>query len=87
MYRRTLSTVLALGMVLSTGAAYAEPIQNTPHEISTIDFDTRISKVISSENMYNTILDLTKQSRAAGTEGELEAVQYIANKFIPFNRY
>lgn len=82
MYRKTISTILAVGMVLSTGAAYAEPNKPSPHEIAKIAFDNTISNQINADNMYQTITELSKEPRAAGTEGELKAVQYIANKFI-----
>ncbi|MEH6943070.1 M28 family peptidase [Bacillus sp. JJ722] len=82
MFRKTISTILAVGIVLSTGTAYAEPTNTSPHEITKIAFDDTISKQINAENMYQTVDELSKEPRAAGTEGELKAVQYISNKFI-----
>lgn len=85
MYRKSISTLLALGMILTPGAVLADtptPTTNSPHEIAKLAFDQTISKQINVDNMYQTITDLTKESRAAGTEGEFKAVQYIASTFI-----
>jgi aminopeptidase YwaD len=40
-----------------------------------------ITKEIDEENMYETIALLSDQPRAAGTEGEKRAVEYIENEF------
>lgn len=81
MFRKSLSTLLALGLVLSSGTAYAQSITNAPNEHSAVAFDNKIIKKINADNMYNTIAYLSEQPRAAGTEGEVRAVKYIENEF------
>lgn len=78
--RKSMITILAAGMVLSSGAVYAQTA-NTSNGQSDTAFDNKIIKKISADNMYNTIALLSKQPREAGTEGELTAVQYIESQF------
>lgn len=74
-----MAVVLALGLVLSTGTAYAQ--KGAPNEHTSTAFDNKIIKKISADNMYNTIAYLSEQPREAGTEGEVRAVNYIENEF------
>ncbi|MGE7118837.1 M28 family peptidase [Peribacillus sp. NPDC046944] len=82
MYRRSLTVLLATGMVLSTGTALAQPNGNgAPNAQSSTAFDNKVIKKISADNMYNTIAYLSEEPRAAGTEGEIRAVKYIESQF------
>lgn len=79
MYRKTLTAALVAGLVLSPVGMSVDAAQpNNPSEHA---FDNKVIKKISSERMYNTIALLSEQPRAAGTEGEYEAVQYIKSQF------
>ncbi|MCM3668117.1 M20/M25/M40 family metallo-hydrolase [Mesobacillus maritimus] len=81
MYKKTMSAMLAAGLVLSVGVASAqEPVQK-PNAQAASAFDNKIIKKISSDNMYNTIAKLSAQPREAGTEGEWIGVQYIKSQF------
>ncbi|MFJ7859112.1 M28 family peptidase [Peribacillus sp. NPDC097206] len=82
MYRKSLTVLLATGMVLSSGTALAQPNGNgAPNAQSSTAFDNKVIKKISAENMYNTIAYLSEEPRAAGTEGEIRAVKYIESQF------
>ncbi|WP_042347868.1 M28 family peptidase [Bacillus massiliigorillae] len=83
MYRKSISAILALGLVLSSGSAYAQ-VKSAPNEHSAVAFDNKVIKKINADNMYNTIAYLSEQPRAAGTEGEYKAVKYIENQFKSF---
>ncbi|MEH7304156.1 M28 family peptidase [Neobacillus drentensis] len=78
--RKSIITILAAGMVLSSGAVYAQTI-SAPNGQSDTAFDNKIIKKISADNMYNTIALLSEQPREAGTEGEVRAVNYIEGEF------
>ncbi|PAL07978.1 hypothetical protein B8W99_23165, partial [Peribacillus simplex] len=80
MYRKSLSVLLAAGMVLSTGTVFAQT-SGAINAQSDTAFDNKVIKKISADNMYNTIAYLSEQPRAAGTEGELRAVKYIESQF------
>ncbi|MFB7639238.1 M28 family peptidase [Peribacillus butanolivorans] len=80
MYRKSLTVLLAAGMVLSTGTVFAQTNGATNAQSDTA-FDNKVIKKISADNMYNTIAYLSEQPRAAGTEGELRAVKYIESQF------
>ncbi|MGM9957395.1 MAG: PA domain-containing protein, partial [Peribacillus sp.] len=80
MYRKSLTVLLATGMVLSTGTVFAQP-NGAPNAQSSTAFDNKVIKKISADNMYNTIALLSEQPRAAGTEGEVRAVKYIESQF------
>lgn len=80
MYRKSLTILLAAGMVLSTGTVFAQTNGATNAQSDTA-FDNKVIKKISADNMYNTIAYLSEQPRAAGTEGELRAVKYIESQF------
>jgi aminopeptidase YwaD len=81
MYKKTMSAMLAAGLVLSVGVASAQESPKAPNAQSASAFDNKIIKKISSDNMYNTIATLSAQPRAAGTEGEWIGVQYIKSQF------
>ncbi|MGE7661293.1 M28 family peptidase [Peribacillus sp. NPDC097197] len=82
MYRKSLTVLLATGMVLSSGTALAQPNGNgAPNAQSSTAFDNKVIKKISADNMYNTIAYLSEEPRAAGTEGEIRAVKYIESQF------
>ena len=78
--RKSIITILAAGMVLSSGAVYAQTM-SAPNGQSDTAFDNKIIKKISADNMYNTIALLSEQPREAGTEGEVRAVNYIEGEF------
>ena len=78
--RKSIITILAAGMVLSSGAVYAQTM-SAPNGQSDTAFDNKIIKKISADNMYNTIALLSEQPREAGTEGEVRAVKYIEGEF------
>ncbi|MGE7903969.1 M28 family peptidase [Peribacillus sp. NPDC094092] len=80
MYKKSLTVLLAAGMVLSTGTVFAQTNGATNAHSDTA-FDNKVIKKISADNMYNTIAYLSEQPRAAGTEGELRAVKYIESQF------
>ncbi|MED3788544.1 M20/M25/M40 family metallo-hydrolase [Peribacillus frigoritolerans] len=80
MYRKSLTALLAAGMVLSTGTVFAQT-SGAINAQSDTAFDNKVIKKISADNMYNTIAYLSEQPRAAGTEGELRAVKYIESQF------
>jgi aminopeptidase YwaD len=80
MYRKSLTVLLAAGMVLSTGTVFAQT-SGAINAQSDTAFDNKVIKKISADNMYNTIAYLSEQPRAAGTEGELRAVKYIESQF------
>ncbi|WP_309520690.1 M28 family peptidase [Peribacillus frigoritolerans] len=80
MYRKSLTVLLAAGMVLSTGTVFAQT-NGAKNAQSDTAFDNKVIKKISADNMYNTIAFLSEQPRAAGTEGELLAVKYIESQF------
>ncbi|WP_311202559.1 M28 family peptidase [Peribacillus aracenensis] len=80
MYKKSLTVLLAAGMVLSTGTVFAQ-INGATNAQSDTAFDNKVIKKISADNMYNTIAYLSEQPRAAGTEGELRAVKYIESQF------
>ena len=82
MYKKSLTVLLATGMVLSSGTALAQPNGNgAPNAQSSTAFDNKVIKKISADNMYNTIAYLSEEPRAAGTEGEIRAVKYIESQF------
>jgi len=81
MYKKTMSAMLAAGLVLSVGVASAQEAPKAPNSQSASAFDNKIIKKISSDNMYNTIAKLSAQPREAGTEGEWSGVQYIKSQF------
>jgi aminopeptidase YwaD len=78
--RKSIITILAAGMVLSSGAVYAQT-NSSPNTQSDTAFDNKIIKKISADNMYNNIALLSEQPREAGTEGEVRAVNYIEGQF------
>jgi aminopeptidase YwaD len=78
--RKSIITMLAAGMVLSSGAVYAQTNSESNGQSDTA-FDNKIIKKISSDNMYNNIALLSEQPREAGTEGEVRAVNYIEGQF------
>ena len=82
MYKKSLTVLLAAGMVLSNGTVMAQPNENAAKNAqSSTAFDNKVIKKISADNMYNTIAYLSEQPRAAGTEGEIRAVTYIESQF------
>lgn len=82
MYKKSLTVLLAAGMVLSSGTALAQPNGNgAKNNQSSTAFDNKVIKKISADNMYHTIAYLSEQPRAAGTEGEIRAVTYIESQF------
>ncbi|OIK16407.1 aminopeptidase [Bacillus sp. MUM 116] len=78
--KKSMITVLTAGMVLSSGAVYAQTTSPANGQSATA-FDNKIIKKISADNMYNTIALLSEQPREAGTEGEVRAVKYIEDQF------
>ncbi|MDR7238453.1 M28 family peptidase [Neobacillus drentensis] len=78
--RKSIITILAASMVLSGGAVYAQS-NNTQNGGAATAFDNKVIKKISADNMYNNIALLSEQPRAAGTEGEVRAVNYIESQF------
>ncbi|ULT59548.1 M28 family peptidase [Neobacillus drentensis] len=78
--RKTMITVLATGMLLSSGVVYAQT-NSAPHAQASTAFDNKVIKKISAENMYNTIKYLSSVPREAGTEGEVRGVEYIEGQF------
>ncbi|WP_042351484.1 M28 family peptidase [Bacillus massiliigorillae] len=81
MYRKSISAILAIGLVLSSGSAYAQQVKSAPNGHSAIAFDNKVLNKINVDNMYNTIAYLSEQPREAGTEGEVRAVKYIESQF------
>ncbi|MBY0097139.1 M28 family peptidase [Mesobacillus maritimus] len=81
MYKKTMSAMLAAGLIISVGTASAQQPQKAPNAQSASAFDNKIIKKISSDNMYNTIAKLSAQPRAAGTPGELIGAKYIKSQF------
>ncbi|MEH7096983.1 M28 family peptidase [Neobacillus vireti] len=78
--RKTMITVLATGMLLSSGVVYAQT-NSAPNVHADTAFDNKVIKKISAENMYNTIKYLSAVPREAGTEGEVRGVEYIEGQF------
>ncbi|WP_026568592.1 M28 family peptidase [Bacillus sp. UNC41MFS5] len=78
--RKSIITVLAASMLLSSGVVYAQA-NGTQNAQSDTAFDNKVIKKISSENMYNTIKYLSAVPREAGTEGEVRGVEYIESQF------
>ena len=78
--RKSIISVLAASMLLSSGVVYAQAngAQNAQSDTA---FDNKVIKKISSENMYNTIKYLSAVPREAGTEGEVRGVEYIESQF------
>lgn len=74
--RKSFYTIIVLGIVLFISAVYY--LSPKPSN-STNEFN--INKEINADNMYDTVAYLSKQPRAAGTEGEIKAVEYIESKF------
>ncbi|TKD70860.1 M28 family metallopeptidase [Pseudalkalibacillus hwajinpoensis] len=81
MYKKTLTVAIAAGLVLSPMSFSVDAAKSAPNEQSDHAFDNKVIKKISADNMYNNIDLLSKQPRAAGTEGEFKAVQYIKSEF------
>ncbi|WP_347548609.1 M28 family peptidase [Pseudalkalibacillus hwajinpoensis] len=81
MYKKPLTYALATGLVLSPMSLPVDAAKPAPNEQADHAFDNKVIKKISADNMYNTIALLSKQPRAAGTEGEYKAVQYIKSEF------
>ncbi|MFS0862597.1 M20/M25/M40 family metallo-hydrolase [Fredinandcohnia sp. 179-A 10B2 NHS] len=81
MYRKSIAVVLAAGLVLSVNGVSASGPNGAPNSQSATAFDNKIIKKINADNMYNRIALLSEQPRAAGTEGEYKAVQYIKSQF------
>lgn len=78
--RKSMITVLATSMILSSGVVYAQT-NGTPNAQSATAFDNNVIKKISADNMYNTIKYLSAVPREAGTEGEVRGVEYIESQF------
>ncbi|MEH7415861.1 M28 family peptidase [Neobacillus drentensis] len=78
--RKSIITVLATGMFLSTGVVYAQT-NGAPNVQADTAFDNKVIKKINAENMYNTIKYLSAVPREAGTEGEVRGVEYIEGQF------
>ncbi len=81
MQKKAITLALATGLVLSPMSFSVDAAKPAPNEQADHAFDNKVIKKISSENMYNNIALLSKQPRAAGTEGEYQAVQYIKSEF------
>ncbi|MDP4552572.1 M20/M25/M40 family metallo-hydrolase [Alkalihalobacillus macyae] len=81
MYKKTLTVALATGLVLSPMSFSVDAAKPAPNEQSDHAFDNKVIKKINADRMYNNIAFLSKQPRAAGTEGEYKAVQYIKSEF------
>ena len=78
--RKSIITVLATGMLLSSGVVYAQT-NSAPNVQADTAFDNKVIKKISAEDMYNTIKYLSAVPREAGTEGEVRGVEYIEGQF------
>ncbi|MBT2657940.1 M28 family peptidase [Bacillus sp. ISL-18] len=78
--KKTMITVLAIGMLLSSGVVYAQT-NVAPNAQASTAFDNKVIKKISAENMYNTIKYLSSVPREAGTAGEVRGVEYIEGQF------
>ncbi|MEH7076302.1 M28 family peptidase [Neobacillus drentensis] len=78
--RKSIITVLATGMLLSSGVVYAQT-NGAPNAQADTAFDNKVIKKINAENMYNTIKYLSAVPREAGTEGEVRGVEYIEGQF------
>ncbi|PFP24774.1 aminopeptidase [Bacillus sp. AFS073361] len=78
--RKSIISVLAASMLLSSGVVYAQA-NSAQNAQSDTAFDNKVIKKISSENMYNTIKYLSAVPREAGTEGEVRGVEYIESQF------
>ncbi|MBU8915854.1 M28 family peptidase [Neobacillus sp. 114] len=78
--RKSMITVLATGMLLSSGVVYAQT-NSAPNAQAATAFDNNVIKKISADNMYNTIKYLSAVPREAGTEGEVRGVEYIESQF------
>ncbi|WP_317851408.1 M28 family peptidase [Neobacillus bataviensis] len=78
--RKSIITVLAASLILSSGVVYAQT-NGAPHAQSDTAFDNKVIKKINVENMYNTIKYLSAVPREAGTEGEVRGVEYIESQF------
>ncbi|WP_223588936.1 M28 family peptidase [Neobacillus bataviensis] len=78
--RKSIITVLAASMILSSGVVYAQAngAQNAQSDTA---FDNKVIKKINVDNMYNTIKYLSAVPREAGTEGEVRGVEYIEGQF------
>lgn len=81
MYKKTLTAALATGLVLSPMSFSVDAAKPAPNEQSDHAFDNKVIKKINADSMYDNIALLSKQPRAAGTEGEYQAVQYIKSEF------
>ncbi|SFA92070.1 MULTISPECIES: M28 family peptidase [unclassified Bacillus (in: firmicutes)] len=81
MYRKTMTGILAAGLVFSFHGVMAQGPGTTSNAQSDSAFDNKIIKKINSDNMYNTVAKLSLQPREAGTEGELVGVNYIKSQF------
>lgn len=86
MFRRKSYIVSALlVIVLLIGVVVFQLNQSTPSKSSTQVKPTKdevsFTKEINADNMYETIALLSEQPRAAGTDGEKRAVDYIENEF------
>jgi len=79
--KKALSVLLTAGLVLSVNGVYAQGPEGAPNSNAASAFDNKIIKKISADNMYNTIDLLSKEPRAAGTDGELKGAQYIKGQF------
>ncbi|CAH0345357.1 M20/M25/M40 family metallo-hydrolase [Bacillus sp. CECT 9360] len=75
-----LASALLLGAV-GAPAALAKPAESASHKLPVKVSDHLVTKMINVNNIYNTIADLSKTPRVAGTESEYKAVQYIKKKF------
>ncbi|RFU63600.1 M20/M25/M40 family metallo-hydrolase [Bacillus sp. V59.32b] len=75
-----LASALLFGAV-GAPAALAKPAESASYKLPVKVSDHLVTKMINVNNIYNTIADLSKTPRVAGTESEYKAVQYIKKKF------
>lgn len=84
MKKRLIPVALASTLLLGAAAApavLAKPAESVSHKAPMKVSDHLVTKMINVDNIYNTIADLSKTPRVAGTESEHQAVQYIKKKF------
>lgn len=74
------SCLMAAGLIITPAAAAQE---GPPNQQAAQAFDNKVIKKIDKERIYQHVYDLSVGIgiRVAGTEGELKAVNYIANQY------
>ncbi|VEF48841.1 aminopeptidase [Bacillus freudenreichii] len=75
-----LSCMMATGLIFAPAAAAQE---GPPNQQAAQAFDNKVVKKIDKERIYQHVYDLSVDIgiRVAGTEGEMAAVNYIANQY------